>query len=139
MLEARIFRNETIRKTDVPFLDVITSGKAVSSPAELIASPFMPFLVQEARSRYDYVVIDAPPLLSLTDTPLLARHVDGLVMVVRAGATPREVVVSALEQVADRRVFGVVVNGLAVDDPHYSYHYHYYGHDSEKGETRRKA
>jgi Mrp family chromosome partitioning ATPase len=77
-------------------------------------------LVQEARSAFDWVIIDTPPLVLLPDAHLLASMADAAVLVVRADSTPHAMVKRAMEAIGGSRVLGVVLNKTSVT-PHGSY------------------
>jgi tyrosine-protein kinase Etk/Wzc len=114
--------DEAIAGTDIPCLEILTAGARESAPAELLGSPPFLALLRELATRYEFVVVDSPPLLSITDTLLLAAHADGILMVVRGCATPREIVRTAFEHLQDRPVLGVVLNGVSVPR-RYGYYY----------------
>jgi len=108
--------------TDVENLSLLTAGTPVSSPAEFIDSEAFAAVLLQARERYDAVVLDSPPLLTIADSQLLARHADGILFVVRGFQTPREMVKSALERLQGRPVLGVVLNGISTPR-RYGYYY----------------
>ncbi len=77
------------RSNVIEGLDIIESGQLPSNPAELLGSPRMEQLIKERRKSHDYVIIDGPPILLVSDAKLLARLVDGTVLVFNAAATRR--------------------------------------------------
>jgi Mrp family chromosome partitioning ATPase len=94
-------------------------------------------LILEAMREYQFVLIDAPPLLNVTDGRILATMVDGAVLVVRGGFTPQELAKQAQFHVRDvgARLIGVVLND--VDMRHHGYYQGYYrygSHDQKPGE-----
>jgi polysaccharide biosynthesis transport protein len=95
-------------------LDVLTSGAIPPNPAELLASPAMRELAERLAARYEVIVWDAPPVLPVTDTLLLARHADGVILLTNARTTRRAQVAEALESLkrAETRILGVVLNML---------------------------
>ncbi len=98
---------------------VLGAGPIPPNPSELLGSPAMTETLQTLQDRFDYVVIDAPPLLPVTDAAVLSTVADGVVVVVGAGTTTREQLrksLQALEQVK-ARVLGLVLNRLARHDP----------------------
>lgn len=116
-------------------LSVLTSGPIPPNPAELLSSArtrdFWSFL----RERYDYVLIDAPPVLAVTDAVVLASQVDGVVLVLKTGSTRNTVAVQARDQFtrANARLLGVVLNQVEIDGPDYQYsYYYYYGHEESQ-------
>jgi capsular exopolysaccharide synthesis family protein len=93
-------------------LRVLTGGAAAPNPSELLGSPAMEALVQQARHDYDLVVIDAPAVLSVTDASITAVLADGVLLQVRYGRTRRAQVEQALEalDVVNARVLGTVLS-----------------------------
>lgn len=106
-------------------LSVLTAGLPCDSAAELLSTDRMPAILRELRETYDFVVLDTPPVLPVTDTVILAKEADGLLMVIRCGETPREVTREALDQLRDRTLLGAVLNGVTVSRRQQSY-YNYY-------------
>jgi len=74
----------------VPSLYLINSGPIPPNPAELLGSDRMSKLLALLKDQFDFVLIDTPPILTVTDAQILGKLVDGLVLVVQAGTTPRE-------------------------------------------------
>jgi capsular exopolysaccharide synthesis family protein len=95
------------------------------SPYELLKSARLGDLLDEARRRFDYVVVDTPPLASVQDCRLIARWVDGFLVVVAAHRTPRRLVKEALTVVERAKILGLVFNGD--DDRAHIGHYGYTG------------
>lgn len=108
--------------TDSHFLDLIPAGNPADGPAELLQADATPRYLRDLASRYDYVVVDSPPLTSITDTHLLAQYADGILFVVNGRVSPRELVKGAREQLLDRPVLGVVLNGISTPKK-YGYYY----------------
>jgi len=91
---------------------VIAAGKSPVEPAALLSSPRFLAALQTLRSLFDEIVLDVPPALATADASIVAHRSDGLVLVVRAEATPREHVASAVRALAGAPVWGVVLNGV---------------------------
>jgi capsular exopolysaccharide synthesis family protein len=91
-------------------LTVIPAGNAPVNPAELLGSTAMRRLLDHLRSRFDRVILDTPPVLPLADVAILAPLVDGSLMVVRAGVTPKPAIENALRAFDSSRLLGVVLN-----------------------------
>jgi len=107
-----------------PFnFSALRAGRRPSAPYELLKSPRLAHLLEEARREYDYVIVDMPPLVPLPDYGVIARWVDGFLVVVAANRTPRKLVEDALKVVEPSSVIGIVFNGS--DQAFSSY---YYGH-----------
>lgn len=95
-------------------LDILSSGEIPPNALQLIDSPRMTSLIERLKDLYDYVILDAPPLLSVVDASILARKVDGTILVVASGQTKRTQVTSALgalEQAGKRPLGTVLTRG----------------------------
>jgi tyrosine-protein kinase Etk/Wzc len=105
-----------VRVGDSKNLSVLTSGNPVASPPGLVGSAGMRALLEQLRERYDLIVIDTPPVNILTDAALIGVHADGVLLVVRAGATDLAAVGYAMEQLHHVRApaLGVVLNDVDV-------------------------
>jgi capsular exopolysaccharide synthesis family protein len=109
-----------------PFnLAVVRSGQTPASPYEVLKSPQVGEIFEQARRDYEYVIVDAPPLCPVQDCRLIAHWVDGFLLVVGAHRTPRRLVGEALSVVEPGKVLGIVFNG---DDQPPSSFYGYYGY-----------
>ena len=108
-------------------MDFIASGPVPPNPAELLQSKAMADLLRELRSGYDLVIIDAPPLLPVTDAALIAATADGALLVVRQGRSTRDQVRQAVDRLAhvDAALIGVVLNGVRSKAKGYGYGYGY--------------
>ena len=122
ILLGRAREEECLAPTDSPFLELIPAGAPAAGPAELIQSEATPRYLRDLAARHEYVVVDAPPLTSITDSHLLAEYVDGILFVVNGRVSPRELVVSAREQLLDKPVLGIVLNGISTPKK-YGYYY----------------
>jgi len=98
-------------------LSVIAAGRRPSAPYEVLKSPRVGDLFDEARKRYDYVIVDTPPLVSVPDSRVLSKWVDGFLIVVAAHQTPRRLLEEALNLLDASQIVGMVFNG---DDRHVS-------------------
>lgn len=94
-----------------PDFDFLASGRVPPNPAELLQSDEMVKLLAQVRDEYDLVLVDAPPLLPVTDAAVLATETDGAIVVVRHGATTTDQYASALDRLAavDARLCGTIV------------------------------
>jgi capsular exopolysaccharide synthesis family protein len=115
-------------------LDVIPSGTVPPLPADLLASDAMTELVRELRARYDYVVFDTPPVLSVTDPAIVASQADGMVLVIRQGYCTRRMLARAADILGelDVKVYGFVFNGVDASLPEYYGYLGYYTYDYGK-------
>lgn len=105
---------DMVTKTDLPNLDVLTTGPMPPTPAELLGSPFMRELIKEATQKYDRVVFDGPPVLLFSDALMIAAQVDGVVLVARAVNNSKGILKRAREQLerVNARVLGAILNGV---------------------------
>jgi non-specific protein-tyrosine kinase len=113
-----------LQNTMVDGLQVLTSGPVPPNPAEILASQRMGEIVALLRSRAEYILIDTPPIIAVTDAAVLAPRVDGVILVVNAGKTKRDLAVKArdmLKQV-NAHILGVVLNNAQVDRSAYAYY-----------------
>jgi capsular exopolysaccharide synthesis family protein len=139
--------DDVIKHTEVANLDVITSGDIPPNPAELVSSESMLRFIELARSRYDYVLLDSPPVIAVTDAAVLATRVDGTLLVVGSGTVNKREVQRAVGLLKNVRssVLGVVLNGLDIKKIygsyyyyfHYYQYYYYYGSDSKSRKSRK--
>jgi len=117
------------KKTSLEHLDVVTAGKATAHPSELFDSQAIDSLIRELKFYYDFLVIDSPPVIPVSDPMLLSKSVDGVILVVKAGATAREVVRRAVDimNTNNANALGVVLNNAKSSLPYYYdyMHYHY--------------
>lgn len=121
-------------------LYVLTSGQIPPNPSELLGSQDMDLLIKRLEASFDAVVIDAPPLLPVTDAAVLSQHVGGVVLVVGSQKTKSQELqksLSALELV-DAPIMGVVLNRLPAKGPD-SYSYSYHRRDESVGYKKPKG
>jgi len=97
------------------YLWFLPAGRPDPDPLSGLTSPRMQRLLQEAAERFDWVIVDTPPVTAAADAGLLGAIVDGIVLVVRAGRTPHPAVQHAIETLGRDRIFGVVLNGVNPD------------------------
>jgi receptor protein-tyrosine kinase len=104
-----------LQQTSIDGLTVITSGPVPLNTAELLTSERMKEVLQETKSAYDFVILDSPPALAVTDAVILAPQTDGVLLVASFGKTDKESFLAAkvaLEK-AGARVIGFVINGAS--------------------------
>ena len=129
---------QTRRKFDLPNLTLITAGKCGSSSSELVNSPRMEQLIAEVSPLFDWILIDSPPVLAVTDAVDLATCADAVLLVARGEKTTYAVAQRAQAAFASSRILGFVLNDLkdAPDPDSYNY---YYGSEAvgEHGKKRK--
>jgi capsular exopolysaccharide synthesis family protein len=91
--------------------DLLTAGHQSATPYEVLRSPRAEEIFREARQTYDYVVVDTPSLVAVPEAPVIAKLVDGLLIVVRAHHTPRGLLAEGLRLTDPAKVLGLVFNG----------------------------
>jgi capsular exopolysaccharide synthesis family protein len=113
-------------------LDVMTCGPVPPNPAEILGSKRMAEFMEQMKGRYDKVVIDTPPISSVTDAVVLSRLADSIIYVVHGGMTTRETAMhgSKIMRDVDAKVIGAVLNNIDIgrENYYYSHYYHYYYH-----------
>ena len=115
-------------KTPLAKLTLLPGGRPPPNPSELLCSNKMRALVEELKSRYDdrFVIFDSPPGQFMAETAFLARMMDGILLVVRYGKTPRDLIHNTLENIGREKILGVVFNASDESRGDYSYYYRYY-------------
>ncbi len=126
-------------KEDAIYL--ITAGDIPPNPAELLQSDRMKTLIKEMENRYDYVLLDSPPVQRVTDSLTLSKLVDGTLLVVRSGDTTYDAMESGLRKFREihTKILGIVVNGVKrrtnTDSGYYGYYDYYQKDAKEKNNT----
>jgi len=126
VLTRQIPLKEAVNGTSVPNLYVLTSGPIPPNPAELIGSHGMDQFLEDAMKVFDLVIFDTPPVLTVTDSQVLANKCDGTILVTYSGKTEVEHVLKAKESLlsAKGKLLGVILNGKKLQK---SEQYYYYG------------
>jgi len=122
--------SQAIQQTKAPGLYLLTSGPSVASPADLLASRRMAELVKHLEEQYEMVLFDTPPVITVVDAMVLGGVCDGVILVVRSGRVPHEVVSRAKRQLESARakVVGVLLNAFDFKRELYSYYYYTYAY-----------
>src|ERR1700684_3883761 len=105
----------------------IPGGKEVSNPSELLLNGRLKTLLERVTPVFDWVILDSPPLLPVADASLLADHVDGVILVLRAASTQTSTAERACQELQGRNVVGGVLNAVEKAHAYGSYYYHGYG------------
>ncbi len=131
---------DLMTKLPITNLSVLTSGPIPPNPAELISSERMKEMLRSLCETYDHIIIDSPPLISVTDPVILSTMVDGAILVVQAGRSTRDMVRRARQELGGvgAKIFGVVLNNVDVKREGYDEYYHQryyssYGEQQQKG------
>ncbi|HEY7616319.1 MAG TPA: CpsD/CapB family tyrosine-protein kinase [Terriglobales bacterium] len=104
----------------------IPAGRQISSPAELVANGRMKFLFNRVEPLFDWIIVDSPPAVPVSDASLLANFCDGVLMVVRSNVTPFDMARKARQEFRDKQLVGVVLNGISAEESAYSRYYYAY-------------
>jgi protein-tyrosine kinase len=113
----------------------IPGGKEVANPSELLLNGRLKTLLERVTPIFDWVILDSPPLLPVADASLLADHVDGVILVVRAASTPTEAAERACQELQGRNVIGVVLNAVEQSQAYGSYYYAGYGYVQDEAKS----
>ena len=131
---------EITRKTKLENLDVITSGTIPPNPSELLGSKQMKLFIERMKTIYDFIIIDSPPFISVTDAEILFRIADGTILVLRAGKTPGDAFYRTCEKlmhIDQHNFLGVVFNNFSYKSA-YGYYYNYYYYYTRPDEKAKK-
>ena len=125
-----------LKATHIPNVYAIPCGPIAPNPSELLSSPAMAENLKLAKEEFEWILIDSPPLLGVTDARILSRLVDGIIFVLNGNKANRDVsrkALSFLSEVNDK-ILGVVINDVdfSKDKYYYHYYYQYYYHYSDK-------
>jgi tyrosine-protein kinase Etk/Wzc len=122
--------DEVIKPTGVENLDIITAGEIPQNPSELLSSNALRKALVILQQRYDYILLDSPPVIAVTDAAVLATRTEAMLLVVSSGYVNRKEVERAIQLLANVRanLVGVLLNGLDIKRIYgsYYYYYHYY-------------
>jgi protein-tyrosine kinase len=101
-----------INHTKLERLNIISGGSIPVNPAELVGSNRMEAMVEEIKNRYDdrYIIFDTTPILATSEPEILTKLVDGIILVVLAGSTPRETIKQAISIIGKEKLLGVILN-----------------------------
>ncbi len=124
-----------VKFPSVPNLSVLPAGPRPTNPAELLGSPRMAELIQQWRSNYDFIILDAPPVLSVTDAAVVSVLCDAVILVVRSGVTTKQSLIRVrdLFMRSRKRIAGVVMNAFDLKSVD---HYVYLGYKSDPKDGR---
>ncbi|MPQ33294.1 polysaccharide biosynthesis tyrosine autokinase [Clostridium estertheticum] len=137
--DGEINMNIGIHETVQPNLHVLTSGTRPPNPAELLGSAKMKNFIEELKKTYDYIILDTPPIILVTDAQILAQYTDGCLLVVSSKEAERDAAVKAkgLLDKVNAKILGIVLNKVDLKKKGY-YNYEYKYGETIKGEKIRK-
>ncbi len=130
-LQSEVDEFSIIQRGPMENLFLIPAGRHGGNPAELIGNGRMKFLLNRLEAMFDWIIVDSPPAVLVTDAAQIANYCDGVLLVVRSNNTPIDAARRARKEFTDRNVVGVVLNGIASDlSPYSQYYYPAYGRDA---------
>ena len=123
LLTDRFSYSDVVKKTSVATLDLITAGDELPNPAELLTSSRLQELIESLRTLYDFVVVDSPPILAVTDPAILSAVTDGVILIVRANTLRHHEAEETLERINSlgTNLLGMVVNATVQEEVPYGY------------------
>lgn len=127
--------SDAVQKTSIEGLYALTGGVIPPNTSELLGSEQMKNVLQRAKEQYDYVLIDTPPVMPVTDALIVGRFVDGMILVIASAEVKVEMARDVKNQLvnAGANILGVVLNKVRSEHHGYGYgYYYYYGNDGEK-------
>ena len=135
-LSGTVPKEKILRNSVVPGLSVIVGGKTFSTPTDMLAGEKFRSLLREFREEFDLVILDTPPILPVPDAVTISEQVDAFVLIFRFGHTPYQLFRQGIDELGERKVVGVVLNGE--EKKSYKYYQKYYGKYYQAAETERK-
>ncbi len=134
-----------IQQIDQENLDILTSGPVAPNPSEILMSNRMQEFLNEAREIYDYVLIDTPPVIPVTDAAVLSNKTDGIILVIASGEDKPELLKDAKDRLdqAGAKILGCILNKVPVSESsygnkHYGYGY-YYGNVDDASSAKESS
>jgi exopolysaccharide/PEP-CTERM locus tyrosine autokinase len=121
-------------KSPIPKLTILPAGKPPKNPTELLSSKKMRSLLDEVASRYEdrFIIIDSPPPTMAAETNAIVNFVDGVILVIKSGKTPKKAIAETIDQVGKEKILGIVLNHSdQAIKKYYGYGKTYYG-DKDK-------
>ncbi|SHF00144.1 capsular exopolysaccharide family [Marinitoga hydrogenitolerans DSM 16785] len=131
---------ERITQNYMENLDVIPVGPLPPNPTALLTSKKFGEVMDKLKEKYDKIIIDLPPILAAADALIVAKHTDGLILVVRAGKTQKHSLKIALENIitSDNKLLGLVIDDINEKNSGYYYYYYYYYYEDGQKKKRKK-
>ncbi len=120
--------DEIVRQSEIPDLCYITAGTIPPNPSEILESSKFKDFLAEMREKYDYILLDSPPIIAVTDSEIIARYADATALVVSANTTETELLIRALEIIQQDNInfIGAILNNFVYKSSYGSYYKYYY-------------
>lgn len=115
--------HEAIVRLKGSTLSILPSGGHTRNSSELLSSGRMNKIIGKLKEEYDYLILDSPPILALADMNFISKLVDGVLLVVRAGETPKDIVLKSANSLPEGRIVGIILNGSEAISKKYKYYY----------------
>lgn len=130
--------SDAVQKTSIGGLYALTGGVIPPNPSELLGSEQMKNVLQRAKEQYDYVLIDTPPVMPVTDALIVSRFVDGMILVIASAEVKVEMARDVKNQLvnAGANILGVVLNKVRSEHHGYGYYYYYGSKEASNGERK---
>ncbi|MCK1998544.1 CpsD/CapB family tyrosine-protein kinase [Psychrobacillus psychrodurans] len=127
LLSSHCSLDQVVKESGIDGLYLITCGPIPFNPAELLSSTSMDIFIKEVRAKYDIIIFDAPPTLSVSDAQILSNKCDGTILVISSGEAEKIDVLKAKEALLSSKanIIGTILNNYKIDKNHY--YYQYYG------------
>ena len=127
LLSSHCSLDQVVKESGINGLYLITCGPIPFNPAELLSSTSMDIFIREVRAKYDIIIFDAPPTLSVSDAQILSNKCDGTILVISSGEAEKVDVLKAKEALLSSKanIIGTILNNYKIDKNHY--YYQYYG------------
>lgn len=132
---------EVVRKTRLDNLNFITSGTIPPNPSELLGSKQMFEFLEFLKTKYDVIVLDSPPFISVTDAEILSRISDGTILVVQANKTPIDAFLRTYDRISineTHKFLGSVLNNFSIKTAYGYYYNYYYYYSKPEGKDKKK-
>jgi len=114
-----------IRRVEPLGWHLLPAGEPRRNPTELLQTPALRLVLEKVSACFDWVLIDSPPVVPLTDAIALHQHADASLLVVRAGRTPQEAIEQTIDLLGQKKIVGIVLNGIERrNQPHYQQRYY---------------
>ena len=127
-----------IKKSEVPNLFYIPAGPIPPNPSELLGSNLFKKMLEVLEARFDHILVDSPPVLGFADAVVLSSSVNGVILTVLGGKTPRWALQRAKEalQQTNTKILGVVINRVDIRRSDYGYYHQYHSYYGEEGKMK---
>jgi capsular exopolysaccharide synthesis family protein len=132
--------DEIVRTSEINGLFYMTAGTIPPNPSEILESQKMKDFLKDIREKYDYILLDSPPVIAVTDSEILARYADATALVVSANTTETELMLRALEIIKQDNInfIGTILNNFVYKSSYGSYYKYYYYYTRPRKTDRSK-